>query len=404
MARGVEVLSPVEAQNRETASVSAPETNLPPHSSRRVPELDGLRGLAIALVLVDHFFTNQVATRPPQLLGYLQTATRCSFTGVDLFFVLSGFLITGILLDERSSPNYFPTFYVRRVCRILPLYLVYLILVAVAYRFVYQSVGEPLKFYFSGRLPWQVYFSFLQNFWMAKRNAPGAGILTVTWSLAVEEQFYIFLPVLVRFVRRSALPYVFMAGVVIAPTFRLFLAFRFRSHYWATAFLLPARMDALFLGALCAYYLREPAIWNWLVQRRSNTWMVCYALLAGVLFLSTEAIPFTYLWLSVGYGWMAALYATGLILVLTDSQSILGRAMRWRWLVGLGAIAYSVYLLHVGVYGLTWWFFAKHGWYFLTWDNFGVTLTALGIVIVYGKLSWRYFEKPIVRWGHSWRY
>jgi peptidoglycan/LPS O-acetylase OafA/YrhL len=88
----------------------------------RIPELDGLRGVAIASVLVFHYLAIQGATPQHTLTSYLQRLTIMGGTGVDLFFVLSGFLIGGILLDVRESPRYFSTFYARRFFRIFPLY------------------------------------------------------------------------------------------------------------------------------------------------------------------------------------------------------------------------------------------------------------------------------------------
>src|SRR5882724_4828418 len=88
---------------------------------KRIPELDGLRGIAISLVLWFHFFGVGLHTTPGTFWAYVQALGRLSWTGVDLFFVLSGFLIGGILLDARTSPNYFQTFYVRRFLRIVPI-------------------------------------------------------------------------------------------------------------------------------------------------------------------------------------------------------------------------------------------------------------------------------------------
>jgi peptidoglycan/LPS O-acetylase OafA/YrhL len=96
----------------------------------RIPELDGLRGIAIGLVLICHYFSDAFAYRFPNPLALLQLPTRLSWSGVDLFFVLSGFLIGGILLDAKESPSYFKVFYVRRAFRILPIYL---LLVGIAF-------------------------------------------------------------------------------------------------------------------------------------------------------------------------------------------------------------------------------------------------------------------------------
>src|SRR5580704_14894457 len=227
MSGSVEIAKRIDQPKRVFAYTDEPELGFPLDFSRRIPELDGLRGIAIGMVIFFHVVTLAIAARPTLPLGYILATTRLFWSGVDLFFVLSGFLIGGILLDARDSPNYFKTFYVRRFCRILPLYFLFIGLVATAYQFVYRPIGAPLNGIFEGRLPWYWYFSFAQNLRMAKLNTTGAAIMSVTWSLAVEEQFYLVLPAIVRFVRRSALPYVFIAGIVIAPLVRLFIIFRF---------------------------------------------------------------------------------------------------------------------------------------------------------------------------------
>src|SRR6266446_4286628 len=91
-------------------------------SSLRVPELDGLRGIAILLVIVWHYAVELFAREPGSTAAYGLAVLRLSWSGVDLFFVLSGFLIGGILIDNRGARNYFRVFYFRRVCRIVPLY------------------------------------------------------------------------------------------------------------------------------------------------------------------------------------------------------------------------------------------------------------------------------------------
>src|SRR6266446_3030301 len=98
--------------------------------SGRVPELDGIRGIAIGMVLVGHFF--MIVSRPGSLLAYALVPLRLMWSGVDLFFVLSGFLIGGILLDARDSSNYFRVFYTRRFFRIVPIYAVLLFTVGLA--------------------------------------------------------------------------------------------------------------------------------------------------------------------------------------------------------------------------------------------------------------------------------
>ena len=188
-----------------------------PEVTKRLPELDGIRGCAILLVLVWHYVQNQLHPEVGTLLAYFRQAIGFTWSGVDLFFVLSGFLIAGILIDQRGSPHYFRAFYIRRVCRIFPLYYINIgiFLAFLAWQSDLDQVFAPL---FGGsEVPLWSYFSFTQNIFMGANNSAGAGWLAVTWSLAVEEQFYLFLPFIVWIVPRNRLPLVFLwvAGTAI---------------------------------------------------------------------------------------------------------------------------------------------------------------------------------------------
>lgn len=158
----------------------------------RIRELDGVRGIAILLVLIWHYFTTQVQPVPDSLLAKAQLATQLTWSGVDLFFVLSGFLIGGILLDNRASKNYFSTFFVRRACRILPLYVVMLL------AYVYLLVEQPvaLKWLWENSYSLWFFATFTQNYPIGIHEQFGPNWMAVTWSLAVEEQFYVVLPFL----------------------------------------------------------------------------------------------------------------------------------------------------------------------------------------------------------------
>jgi len=359
-----------------------------------------MRGAAIAMVIFVHYMWWAMTPATSKLVLDIQATTRIFWSAVDLFFVLSGFLIGGNLLDARDSPNYFSTFYIRRFCRVLPIYFLFLAFAGLAYGLIYQPIGRPLDWVFGENMPWYSYVLFIQNFWVAKANNGGPPILSPTWAFAVEVQFYLVVPALIRYVRKSALPYIFVSGIVIAPIVRLYLVHLSLGNLGATYVLLPCRMDSLFMGLLCAYYLRQREVWNQLIKRRDRVWGVFFFLLAGMPILSTKGIPFTLLWTAAGYGWVSLFFATALILTVTKPDCRLSGGLRWRWLTGLGTISYGVYLFHFGIYGLCMGLISGHP-LLLHWKDFGVTLLALAISISIGNLSWTYIEKPIVRWSHS---
>src|SRR5258708_1205348 len=118
----------------------------------RIPELDGIRGIAIGMVLIAHCFA--IVSRPGSALAYALVPLRLDWTGVDLFFVLSGFLIGGILLDARGSSNYFRVFYTRRFFRIVPIYAVLLASVALAVYFSRAGFIAKTEQILVAALPW----------------------------------------------------------------------------------------------------------------------------------------------------------------------------------------------------------------------------------------------------------
>ena len=216
------------------------------------PALDGMRGVAVLMVLAFHFL--HVDGEGGAAERALLSASRSGWAGVDLFFVLSGFLITGILLDARGGPGYFRAFYARRVLRIFPLYYAYLAVLFLAVPLLLPSLD--VKPETQGWL-----WTYLGNVLFAREGGFQASPYTAHfWSLAVEEQFYLAWPLLVWMLPRRRLALVCLG--LVAGAFALRLGIH-RTTFNATAayVLTPARMDALALGALVAVAAREPAWW-----------------------------------------------------------------------------------------------------------------------------------------------
>jgi peptidoglycan/LPS O-acetylase OafA/YrhL len=132
--------------------------------------------------------------------------------------------------------------------------------------------------------------------------------------------------------------------------------------------------------------------------------LLCLGLIVGMPALNSDGVPFTLLYATLGYGWMSLFYSTILMLALTGPESFLSRTMRRPRLASLGEIGYSVYLFHLGIYCLCMTLITGHGWVLRNWKDFGVSLFAVAITFGIAKLTWKYFERPILRWGHSWHY
>ena len=381
-------LSPVLEQE-----AACPKGTIRRDRGGRISELDGLRGVAILLVVIWHYLPGIVSDAPPRVLELANSAIRFAWSGVDLFFVLSGFLIGGILLDHRESRNYFRTFYARRAYRILPVYAATLVAFVVFSRSRFQAVS----WLFDQPMPAWSYLTFTQNYTMAGAGSFGALWLGMTWSLAVEEQFYAVLPLVVWLVPQAILPLVLGTMALAAPIARGLL-FTTDPH-WSTAcyMWMPARADSLMLGVLAAVALRRPDFQAFVSRQRGlvHGSLALLALAMVVMALMHETV-FSPRMALYGYSVLAAFYAVALILAATAREGEpIGRLLRVRPLRYAGTLAYSTYLIHIPLLGMSSLVVRRQA-----------AAGILGIVLTFliAALSWRFFEKPLVLRGHRHQY
>jgi peptidoglycan/LPS O-acetylase OafA/YrhL len=373
----------------------------------RIPQLDGLRGIAIGLVVVWHYFVEVPGHEASGLASLLRRLFFLSWSGVDLFFVLSGFLIGGILLDNRESPRYFRTFYVRRAFRIIPLYVLLLVPFWSARASLDTSRSPALAALLAGDIPSWSYAAFLQNFFMANAGHFGPQWTAITWSLAVEEQFYLVLPLTLYLVPRRHVPRLCLACAAAALGLRttLVLAGTTASATGAAYLLLPSRMDALLLGVLGAWLVRDPA-WRRRLEGSSRAlWLVIAVAGAGVAVASFRETYFSApVMATVGYSWLAVLYFAALIACVAADAGPL-RAVTTAWpLRALGQVSYFVYLFHTLVLLLVHFqLFGRMPAHHSLADALA-TLAALALLLGAATLSWRFLEEPLIREGRRARY
>ncbi|HTI73292.1 MAG TPA: acyltransferase [Candidatus Limnocylindria bacterium] len=374
-------------------------------SGDRILELDGIRGFAILLVLGFHLWSETAFSG--SMVTPLSNAIRSLFglgwTGVDLFFVLSGFLLGGILIDHADSPNYYRTFYARRFYRIIPLYFALLIAVGVS-RHTLGSKWVSIEF--SASFPWLSFFAFLQNFFMAAAGSFGSAAFSSTWSLAVEEQFYLLLPVTMRFVPARKLPF-FVVGLA-AVTLVVRSAWCL-SHTFAPlgAFvLLPFRWDELLLGVLGAMAMRNEALLERL--RAQPALLGAFCAISGLILVGMQASehgrPDNPVMNGIGLSVVGFFYLSLILWALTQPTSWVSGFFRNAGLRWLGKISYGVYLLHLPVAVATHWIAWHDRPLHPDLAHVATTLLGLGLTLALATLSWRFFESKCLATAHKHRY
>jgi peptidoglycan/LPS O-acetylase OafA/YrhL len=334
----------------------------------RLHRLDGLRGLAVIMVITQH----------SDVISHL------GWVGVHLFFVLSGFLITGILRRSRDQSSFWGQFYIKRVTRILPPLIPFFIFCAWTISIPWKTVG--LAYIFFGA-------NIVQSF----RSTPVTH-LTILWSLTVEEHFYLLWPFAIRYMRLRHLVMMLSAILVLDPVARA-IATPYTWSWMPIYFLTCFQLDGLAAGALIAL-LAEHRVWRDRLLRRSGWLAVASAFTFALLSRNAEflrernSIYFN----SFGYSLIVLMFAFSLAYVFLKPHSNVSRILASRPLVFIGSISYGLYLyggviiLYVQRFGRV------HPAHPGRWTYM---MVAMGFVVacIVSWISFYFYESPIVRWG-----
>ncbi len=333
-----------------------------------LPELDGLRGLAILWVVLYHCH--------PRLEGtWIYYASLWGWAGVLLFFCLSGFLITSILLTTRDKPKYFHNFHARRALRIWPVYLLVLVVVYLnAPWFIGPSVWDAVR-----TAPWLAYIFFLQN--LFHLTLPPA--LGPTWALAIEEQYYFVWAPLVRWVRApQMLTVALVAALVVSPALRL------GHHAWLTPTHTLIHLDGIAWGSLLAIGMHTLG-WN----RRVWLALGIAGFVAGIAAAATVAGGTAFLDSALAVGFAGMVLA---LIASTGARNPLNALLRSGPLAFYGRISYGLYMTHISV-------FIYFGWFDLKMDPYGipgnlaVVVFRLVVCTAVAAALWYGFESQILK-------
>lgn len=366
----------------------------------KILALDGLRGLAVLMVLLSHFL----------LIGFwsdekIYYRAQAGWLGVDLFFVLSGFLITGILLDSRDSKTYWSSFYKRRVLRIFPLYF---FVVTVTWLTVIFIEKTPERLHGYDSFAW--FFTFTPNIAISLKTAAWgenawhshSNIFNLNhlWSLAVEEQFYILWPFMVRFLPVRWLAALCVCLICISTPLRFWVDELIGVKLSTASYVLPfTRMDGLAAGSFLAVFFR--------LDLHSfipfDKWIVRIALcwtgweIANIFVNGTEHRLYT----------LSALFFASLLYLSlnTDRKALIRRVCENTFLRHLGTYSYGLYVFHQ-MFQFFWekWFGESllHSGLHPALSQTIYILLAFGGTYLLARLSWVLIEKPFLKWKDVW--
>jgi peptidoglycan/LPS O-acetylase OafA/YrhL len=366
-----------------------------------IPALDGIRGLAILGILCVHFFASFTPRNGLETL--LRNGSGFGTLGIDLFFMLSGFLITGILLDTKTDNNSLRNFWIRRFLRIFPLYYLALGLVLLGLILLPRGFVPSADKIWEAQ-PWA--WTYLFNFFIAREGAWNVPYIGHFWSLAVEEQFYLIWPFLVYRLSSQRLMQLCLVLISIATGLHFWMEVNDFSKV-SIHVLTPLRLNALCLGAWLATWLRQPyVLQEGLVGIRN---------LAGALFLGSALIKILIVTIvkqipatSDAFeafrtlSWLGIFASLHLAAVGSAKDSLIPRALSLRPLRFLGQYSYGLYVFHH--------FFSWPSYHYGVVDQLTVllgnqTLAVLvnglvGISLSIGLawLSYHMFEKHFLRW------
>ncbi|HEY1903611.1 MAG TPA: acyltransferase [Terracidiphilus sp.] len=333
-----------------------------------IPELQGLRGLAVLAVVFYHCHPRLVGTS-------VHYASLWGWAGVNLFFVLSGFLITSILLEAREKPRYFRNFYGRRVLRIWPVYLLVLVVVYLnAPWFIGPAIAAAVK-----SAPWLAYIFFVQNlFHLALPPAIGP-----TWSLAIEEQYYFLWAPMVRFLRRPwMLAAVLVAALIASPVLRL------ANLRWITLTHTLIHLDGIALGSLLAL-----GLYTLTCSRRAWLGIGLAAMLLGFCATATIAGGTAFLDSALALAFAGAMLAA---VASTGARNPVSVALRRGPLAFYGRISYGLYMTHIIIFIYFGWFDARMDRYGIP-GNLAVVAFRLAASTAAATVLWYAFESQMLK-------
>jgi peptidoglycan/LPS O-acetylase OafA/YrhL len=352
----------------------------------RIIALDGVRGMMMLFVLISHYFAE--ITNGLHWLGF-------GWYAVQMFFILSGFLIGRLIIERKHHANFLPVFVMRRVCRTFPSYMVS-ILVIFGVLWIFRNESWT---HFESGFPLWSYLTFTQNIFMATTGGVGAYWAAPSWTLALEEQLYILLPFVFFLASRRFWLRILIAIALLAVALRaVIFTTDLVGPTWGLV-LLPARGDTLVAGVIAAIIYKERLVdlarYDLLLRLAPLVLMVACLVIALIDPSQRLFNIFAPFLLSFGF----ACFLLAVVRGAPEAKRYENRFLRF-----LGDISYCVYLTHLMVLGL------MHGLILHAKPELGgvtqwlVTLAALPLAVLLGWVMTALIEAPLTAYGRSWKW
>jgi len=363
---------------------------------KHIPELDGVRGMSIVMVL---FFHLQLTGIIRQHYEIFNTLFIHGWISVDLFFVLSGFLITTILLKTKGRPNYFKTFYTRRILRIFPLYYLYIFLFFLVASNTKIATMEEFSIIMNNKL-WFIFY--VQNILIATTQQVLPFGLNDLWTLSIEEQFYIVWPFLVFIFPKNKLKYA-IAFFIVFPLFFRIISTMNQATWIFNYFFSLARIDTLGFGAFAAYFLhmnKDPLLQKKLVRITSG---IGIAGIAIIFLIQKQFLYFEKITNMFGFTCLGLIFFSLIVKVASgDISALSSKIIGNPFFRYCGKISYCMYMIHglviylyetvilekLELIGLS-----NHS----TLSNIVIVILYFSTVILVASASWFFFESKILK-------
>lgn len=377
----------------------------PDHLRSRIPVLDGLRGVAVLMALYCHAGQVDSTEMSGKIDNLVLTTARLSWAAADLFFVLSGFLITAILLENRERPNLLRDFYGRRAVRIIPLYFVFLAVFLVILPMLFAAFSTRFG-QLDGYQIW--YWTFLSSFshgWMRQKGFGMDHVVSPSWTLAIEVHFYLLWPLLVQRLRPEMLLKVciliFLAAIGIRSGLEL------SGLTYIASYATPCRFDGIALGAALAIIARDPARFRSLVAPAKIALPACVLAIGFILVLMQKMNFRRGPYYSPGYimfgpSLMSLVFGSLIVLILHARRGgLFNRLFENPVFRIYGKFGYGIYLLHLPLFILVADYVFRPARLHAGGTHLPGMLIYIAIVfalsLLLGAISWHGFEKHFLR-------